>query len=90
MRTHRVSVNLTPQEFARLQELRPESMSDSAFFRTLLREAAPISEAPMTRMAALRLLSESAQAGKVAAQIALARELREGDRDAVREWILNG
>lgn len=89
MRGHRISVNLSPGEYVRLQELCPDGMSESAFFRHLLREAGP-PEDPPTRLEALRLLAESARSGKVAAQVALARELREGDLDVVRDWVLNG
>jgi hypothetical protein len=31
-----------------------------------------------------------ARAGRVATQVALARELREGEHDTIRDWILNG
>ena len=89
MRTHRVAVNLSAAEYSRLQELRPEGMADAAVFRALLREAGPLGEPP-TRMEALRLLAASARAGSTAAQIALARETRAGDQDAVMDWINNG
>jgi hypothetical protein len=41
------------------------------------------------RSEALHLLSPSARDGKVMAQVALARELREGGEHDVVDWILN-
>jgi hypothetical protein len=86
---HRVSVNLTQGEYARLLELRPEGMSDSAFFRQLLRRAGPVEEVP-TRLEAIRLLGDSARSGKVAAQVALVRELRDASDRNTLDWILHG
>ena len=89
MNGRRVSVNLSADEYSRLEELCPGGMSASSFFRHLLRQAGPLEDVP-SRAMALRLLAESARGGKVAAQVALARELRAGDQDAIRDWILNG
>jgi hypothetical protein len=72
---HTVSVHLTVDEVARLDELRPPQVSRSAFMRGLLRNSGPHDEAP-THDEAVRLLAESARGGKVAAQIALERALR--------------
>jgi hypothetical protein len=70
-----VSVHLTADEVARLDEIRSAEVSRSAFMRGLLRAAGPQDDAP-THGEAVRLLAESARGGKVAAQIALERALR--------------
>lgn len=70
-----VSIRLTPEELARLDEMRGSGVSRSAFMRALLRAAGPLDGEP-THIEALRLLAESARGGKVAAQIALERALR--------------
>lgn len=72
---HTVSVHLTTDEVARLDEIRPARVSRSGFMRGLLRAAGPLGDAP-THDEAVRLLAESARGGKVAAQIALERALR--------------
>ena len=87
--THTVSIRFTANELAKLDELRPSGCSRSGFVRQLLRRTGPLEEVP-TRREALALLAESARSGKTAAQIALARETRTGDRDAVMDWILDG
>ncbi len=89
MRVHRISVKLTPDEYSRLEELRPDGMSESAFFRDLLRRAGPVAEIP-SRLEALRLLASSARAGKVQAQVALERALREHSERDLMEWIRDG
>lgn len=88
MTTQTVTVRLTAQEIARPDELRGAGMSRPGFIRQLLRASGPLEDVP-SRTEALRLLAESARAGKVAAQVALARELREGSED-VMDWILRG
>jgi hypothetical protein len=72
---HPISVHLTSEEVARLDEIRSAEVSRSAFMRGLLRAAGPQDDAP-THDEAVRLLAESARGGKVAAQIALERALR--------------
>lgn len=72
-----------------MDELRGSGTSRSGFIRQLLRQSGPVDELP-SRPEALRLLAESARSGKVAAQIALARELREQAEHEVWEWIQNG
>ena len=72
---HTVSVHLSIDEVARLDEIRSAGVSRSAFMRGLLRVAGPQDDAP-TYDEAVRLLAESARGGKVAAQIALERALR--------------
>jgi hypothetical protein len=71
---HTVSVHLSTDEVARLDEIRSAKVSRSAFMR-LLRAARPQDDAP-TYDEAVRLLAESARGAKVAAQIALERALR--------------
>jgi hypothetical protein len=75
MSRHTVSVHLTEEEVARLDEIRSSDVSRSAFMRALLRSAGPLDGAP-THDEAVRLLAESARGGKVNAQIALERALR--------------
>lgn len=82
---HTVSVHLTPEEVVRLDEIRGEGVSRSAFVRELLRRAAPLDEAP-SYPESLLLLARSARAGKVQAQVALERALRaENDVEAEGE-----
>lgn len=88
MNTQTVTVRLTAQDLARLDEMRGSAVSRSGFIRQLLRLSAPVEELP-SRREALALLAESARSGKVAAQVALARELRErSDRDDIMDWIV--
>jgi Arc/MetJ-type ribon-helix-helix transcriptional regulator len=83
--TESVSVRMSPQEIARVDELRGEGVSRSAFVRELLRRAGPLDETP-TYAEALLLLARSARAGKVQAQVALERALRQvGDDDD--DWL---
>ena len=70
-----ISVRMSPAEVAKVDELRGEDVSRSAFVRELLRRAAPVDEEP-THDEALVLLARSARAGKVQAQVALERALR--------------
>jgi hypothetical protein len=69
-----VKVSLTAQEAARLDELRGDEVR-AVFLRRLLYEPPDGSEVA-TRGEALALLTRLARDGKVAAAIALARELR--------------
>jgi hypothetical protein len=75
-RSNNIMVRLTDAELARLDELRPAGTNRSAFLRSLLREP-PSGDEVATRSESLGILSTMARDGKVAAAIALARELRE-------------
>jgi len=79
MTTETITVRMTPDEIVRVDELRGDGVSRSAFVRELLRRAGPLENAP-SYAEALLLLGRSARAGKVQAQVALERALR-GDRD---------
>ena len=74
-REHTLKVTLTAAEFARLDELRPPGVTRPAFIRSLLREP-PRTDDVATRDEALSILTRLARDGRVAAAIALARELR--------------
>jgi Arc/MetJ-type ribon-helix-helix transcriptional regulator len=76
MNTETITIRLSPQELARTDELRGDGVSRSAFVRELLRRAGPLDEAPSYEEALL-LLARSARAGKVQAQVALERALRD-------------
>jgi hypothetical protein len=78
-----VSVRMSADEVAKLDELRGVGMSRSGFVRELLRLAGPLDEAP-TYDEAVLLLARSARGGKVAAQVALERALR-GDQESPSE-----
>ena len=69
-------VRLSDEELARLDELRPSGTSRPAFIRSLLREP-PSGDEVATRTEALAILTRLARDGRVAASIALARELRD-------------
>lgn len=73
--TETISIRMSDDELARLDEIRGEGVSRSAFVRELLRRAAPLDEEP-TYPESLTLLAKSARAGKVQAQVALERALR--------------
>jgi Arc/MetJ-type ribon-helix-helix transcriptional regulator len=83
---HTISVHLTPEEVARVDEIRGEGVSRSAFVRELLRRAGPLDEAP-TYPESLLLLARSARAGKVQAQVALERALRAADPSEDGDWL---
>jgi hypothetical protein len=87
--TESVSNRMSPEEIARVDELRGEGMSRSAFVRELLRRAAPLDEAP-TYAEAIALLARSARAGKVQAQVALERALRGDHPTSELEEFLRG
>ena len=75
MSTETITIRLNPEELARVDEIRGEGVSRSAFVRELLRRAGPLDEEP-TYAEAIVLLARSARAGKVQAQVCLVRELR--------------
>lgn len=81
-----VSIRLTPEELARLDELRGGGVSRSAFIRELLRRSGPLDEDP-SYGEALRLLARSARAGKVQAQVALERSLRDAQDAGDGDWL---
>jgi Arc/MetJ-type ribon-helix-helix transcriptional regulator len=92
MSTETITIRLSPDEIARVDEMRGEGVSRSAFVRELLRRAGPLDEEP-SYAEALVLLARSARAGKVQAQVALERALRgvqEGDDGDWLERILDG
>ena len=74
--TESISIRMSADEIARLDEIRGDGVSRSAFVRELLRRAAPLDEAP-SYPESLLLLARSARAGKVQAQVALERALRD-------------
>ena len=76
MSTETITIRLSPEEVARVDEIRGEGVSRSAFVRELLRRAAPLDGAP-SYPESLLLLARSARAGKVQAQVALERALRD-------------
>ena len=74
--TEVISIRLTVQEIARIDELRPPRCSRSAFVKALLKTArGPVNE-QASHDEALLLLADSARAGHVQAQVALERALR--------------
>ncbi len=92
MSTETITIRLSPEEISRVDEIRGEGVSRSAFVRELLRRAGPLDEQP-TYAEALELLARSARGGKVQAQVALERALRgaaHGDDSDWLERILNG
>jgi hypothetical protein len=86
--TTTITIRLRPQDVARVDEMRG-SVSRSGYVRQLLRTSGPVEEIP-TRLESLQLLAESARSGKVAAQVALARELRDGANHSIMDWIMRG
>jgi hypothetical protein len=92
MSTETITVRMSGQEVARVDELRGEGVSRSAFVRELLRRSGPLDDQP-SYSEALLLLARSARAGKVQAQVALERALRGAQDDDDAEWLerlLNG
>jgi ribbon-helix-helix CopG family protein len=63
MSRHTVSVHLTEEEVARLDEIRAPDVSRSAFMRALLRSAGPLTGEP-SHGEAVRLLAESARGAR--------------------------
>jgi hypothetical protein len=82
-----VLVALDDQEAAILDERRG-AIPRAVFLRELLHDP-PKAPEIATRTEALHLLSMSARDGRMQAQVALARELREGGERDVMDWILN-
>lgn len=76
---------MSGEEVARVDELRGEGVSRSAFVRELLRRSGPLDEAP-TYAESLLVLARSARAGKVQAQVALERALRGVQDDGDADW----
>jgi hypothetical protein len=86
MSTETITIRMSPEEIARVDEVRGEGVSRSAFVRELLRRAGPLDEAP-SYAEALLLLARSARAGKVQAQVALERALRQVGDDDGDDWL---
>jgi Arc/MetJ-type ribon-helix-helix transcriptional regulator len=86
MSTETITIRMSPEEIARVDELRGEGVSRSAFVRELLRRAGPLDEEP-SYAEALVLLARSARAGKVQAQVALERALRGAQDDGGDDWL---
>jgi hypothetical protein len=74
-------VRLSDEELARLDEIRPPSLSRPAFIRSLLREP-PTGDEVATHGEVLGILSLLAREGRVSAAIALERALRESEEGA--------
>jgi Ribbon-helix-helix protein, copG family len=86
MNSETITIRLSPEEVARVDELRAPNISRSAFVRELLRRAGPLDEEP-THGEALVLLARSARAGKVQAQVALERALRDSESEDDAGWF---
>jgi hypothetical protein len=86
MSTETITIRMSPEEIARVDEIRGEGVSRSAFVRELLRRAGPLEEAP-SYAESLVLLARSARAGKVQAQVALERALRGVQGDDGDDWL---
>ncbi len=85
-KTTTITIRLSSEEVARLDEVRGDGVSRSAFVRELLRRSAPVDDQP-SYPEALRLLARSARAGKVQAQVALERALRGARVDDDGDWL---
>jgi Arc/MetJ-type ribon-helix-helix transcriptional regulator len=86
MSTETITVRMSGEEVARVDELRGAGVSRSAFVRELLRRSGPLDEAP-TYAESLLLLARSARAGRVQAQVALERALRGAQGDDDGDWL---
>jgi Ribbon-helix-helix protein, copG family len=84
--TETVTIRVSRDEIARVNELRGDGVSRSAFVRELLRRAGPLDDPP-TYAEALLLLARSARGGKVQAQVALERALRGADGVDWDDWL---
>lgn len=73
-------------EIARVDEMRGDGVSRSAFVRELLRRSGPVEQDP-SYGESLRLLARSARAGKVQAQVALERALRGAQSGDDGDWL---
>lgn len=85
-RAQTVSIRLSADEVARIDEWRGDGVSRSAFLRELVHRSGPVDEQP-SYPEALRLLARSARAGKVQAQVALERALRDAQADDDGDWL---
>ena len=74
IRRHEIMVRLSDAELEELDKRRPSGIARAVYLRTLLREPRA-KEDVADRREALAILSELARAGKVAAAVALVREL---------------
>ena len=81
-----ISIRLSAEEVARVDEMRGDGVSRSAFVRELLRRSGPVDEQP-SYPEALILLARSARAGKVQAQVALERALRGARAEDDGDWL---
>jgi hypothetical protein len=84
--TTTITIRLSPQEVARVDEMRGDGVSRSAFVRELLRRSGPVDNEP-SYPEALTLLARSARAGKVQAQVALERALRGSQEAEDGDWL---
>jgi hypothetical protein len=84
--TESISIRMSADEVAKLDELRGDGVSRSAFVRELLHRAGPLDGAP-THGESILLLARSARAGKVQAQVALERALRDVDAPDDEDWL---
>jgi hypothetical protein len=84
--TETVTIRMSRDEIARVDELRGDGVGRSAFVRELLRRAGPLDDAP-SYAEALTLLARSARGGKVQAQVALERALRGAQADDGDDWL---
>jgi hypothetical protein len=75
LNTTTVSIRLSPQDVARVDEMRGAGVSRSAFVRELLRQSGPIDEYA-THAESLALLTRLARSGVASAAVALERALR--------------
>jgi hypothetical protein len=76
-RLRAVTVKLSDDEYAVLEERCPVGVSKAEYMRSLLREAPAGASDPPTRERVLETLWEMARAGKAAAAVALERALRD-------------
>jgi hypothetical protein len=79
-------VRLNDAELARLDEIRPGGVARAVYLRNLLREP-PTDQDVADREEALAILSELARAGRVAAAVALVRELRPDDGKSIESEL---
>ena len=80
-REHAIKVFLSDSELARLDELRPSGVSRQAYVRSLVR-GDPQEPDVASRAEALSILTGLAREGRVAAALALVRELPPDDSES--------
>lgn len=85
-RRHEVMVRLNDAELVRLDEIRPAGIARAVYLRNLLHEP-PTDQDIADRQEAVAILSGLAQAGKVAAAVALVRELRPDDETSIESGL---